>query len=243
MSCSAGSSGAKFGRDLGGVNGSDRDDAGTSLTRAPGRQLRRLPRLPRRDHRQRRVPLDPGVVLRHHDRSAVLGAQRLQHRLRGLADPVRAAHRPGRSTTVVRGRRRRVHRGVRGVRPRPVGRAAHPGPGLPGLRRGDARAGLAGPGHRGLPAGAARPRHRRVGSVGRGRRRRRTADRWRPGAARRLALGLPRQPALRPGRGVGGAPPAGREPGPGPARHARPRRRGPPRRQPGPAEPGHHQGC
>ena len=171
-----------------------------------------------------------------------MGPQRLQHRLRGLADPLRAAHRPGRSPTVVRGRRRPVHRRVRGVRIRAVRRAADPGPGLPGLRRRDARAGLAGPGHRGLPAGAARPRHRRVGGVRRRGRGRRAADRWRPGAARRLALGLPRQPALRPGRGVGGSPPARREPGPRPARHARPRRRGPPRRQPGPAQPRHHQG-
>ena len=125
----------------------------------------------------------------------------------------------GRLTDLV-GRRRsfvagvaRVHHRVRRVRPRPVGRVPHPGARRPGLRGGDARAGLARARHRGLPRGATGPRHRGVGSVGRGRRRRRPADRRCAGAAGRLALGLPRQPAVRPGRGVGRAARAGREPG------------------------------
>ena len=126
---------------------------------------------------------------------------------------------------------------------RAVGRAADPRPGRPGVRRRDARAGLARPGHRSLPGGAARARHRGLGCVRRRRRGARATHRRRPGAARRLALGLPGEPPLRPGRGVGGAPPAGREPGARPAHDARPRRRRPAGGQPGAAQPRHRQGC
>ena len=91
------------------------------------------------------------------------------------------------------------------VRTGPVGRAPRrrPRPAGPGRRH--ARAGVARARRRRLPGRAPRPRHRPLGRVGRGRRRARPADRRRPGRARRLALGLPRQPPLRPGRGVGGA--------------------------------------
>ena len=88
------------------------------------------------------------------------------------------------------------------------------------LRRGDARAGLARPGHRGLPRPSVAPHAiGAVGRVRRGRRRARAADRRRPGRAGRLALGVPRQPPVRPGRGLWAArQPAGREPGARPAR-------------------------
>ena len=48
-----------------------------------------------------------------------MGPERLQHRLRGLADPLRPAHRPRRPAALVRRRRGGVHRRLCGVRPRP----------------------------------------------------------------------------------------------------------------------------
>ena len=83
-----------------------------------GGVCRRLPGLPRRDHRQRRLPVDPGVVPRHVDRRAVVGAQRLQHRLRGVPHRLRPAHRPARPAAGVRRRHRAVHARVRAVRRR-----------------------------------------------------------------------------------------------------------------------------
>ena len=103
--------------------------------------------------------------------------------------------------------------------------------------------GLAGPRHRGLPVGAAVARDRPLGRLGRRRGRTRPAHRWRARRARRLALGLPRQPALRHRR-------PRRRPG---ASSSRAGRRGGGRMPdlvgaalmvalPGRAEPRHHQG-
>ena len=194
---------------------------GVSSARVPASRvllvagLRRVPRVPRRDHRQRRVPLDPRVVPRDVDRRAVLGAQRLQHRLRGVPHRLRPAHRPGRPAPRVRRRRRRVHRRVRAVRgrARPSSCWWPPGSSRPSARRCSCR-------HRspwssrrsrtsGAPTpsacGAPRPRSR----AGLG-----PPHRRRTGRARRLALGVLGQPAVRRWSRVwAAAQPAGREPG------------------------------
>ena len=116
----------------------------------------------------------PGDV----DRVAVLGAERLQHRLRRVPDRLRPAHRPARTPSGVPGRHRAVHRRVRALRCRAVARPADRRPGRAGARCGDAGARLARPGRRGLPGTergrtpsgcGARPRP------------------WRPGSARRSA--------------------------------------------------------
>ena len=72
------------------------------IARPPRRLLRRLPRVPRRDHRQRRLPVAAGVVPDHVHRRAVLGPQRLQHRLRRVPHRLRPADRPAGSTPRVR---------------------------------------------------------------------------------------------------------------------------------------------
>ena len=107
----------------------------------------------------------------------LVGPQRLQHRLRGVPDRLRPAHRPARTTPRVRHRRRRVHRRLGAVRRRALGRAAGRRPGGAGARRRDAGAGLARPRRGGVPRGAPRPRHRSLGRH-RCRRRRARARRW-----------------------------------------------------------------
>ena len=154
----------------------------------------------------------------------VVGPQRLQHRLRGLPHRLRPPHRPARPPARVRRGRGAVHRGLGAVRRRALGGPAGRRPHRPGPRRGHARARLAGAGGRGVPRRAALARDRALGRVGRRRRRPRAADRWCAGGARRLALGLPHQPPVRPGRAVGGPQPARREPGAGPTDDAGPRR-------------------
>ena len=152
-----------------------------------------------------------------------MGPERLQHRLRRLPDPLRSAHRPRRPAAVVRRRRRRVHRRVRAVR------RSRPSVELLIVARVFQAFGAA----MLVPASlalviAAFPAERRAHAIGvwgasaavaAGRR-----STHRRGARRagRLALGLPRQPALRPRRGVGGAARPGREPGTGSADDARP---------------------
>ena len=70
------------------------DGAGHRGEGAARQRLRGVPGLPRRDDRERRVPEHPRVLPRHVDRRAVLGAQRLQHRLRGVPHRLRPAGRP-----------------------------------------------------------------------------------------------------------------------------------------------------
>ena len=81
-----------------------------------------------------------------------------------------------------------------------------------------------------------------MGSDGRRRRRPGAADGRRPGRARRLALGVPDQPAVRRARHRGHASYGRGEPGTGPPRHAGHPGCAAAGGRPGAAEPGHHQG-
>ena len=76
--------------------------------------LGRLPRLPRRDDRQRRVPQHPGVLPGDLDQRAVLGPERLQHRVRGVPRAGRADGGPDRAAPGLRLGRRGLH-GVLGA--------------------------------------------------------------------------------------------------------------------------------
>ncbi len=96
----------------------------------------------------------------------------------------------------------------------------------PGVRRGDARARVARPRGRGVPGRTPVARGRPLGSLRRARLGARPADRRCARRDRRLAVGLPRQPAVRPRRDVGRTPAARGEPRARPASPPRPRRRG-----------------
>ena len=91
------------------VNDGQSTVAGPRIPGPPGCFLRRLPGLPRRHDRQRRVPVDPGVVPRHDHREPLVGAQRLQHRVRGVPDRLRPTHRPAGPASCFRHRCRGVH--------------------------------------------------------------------------------------------------------------------------------------
>ena len=151
--------GLALSRDLGevtkGARGEPDGPAVASLARA---------RLPRRDHREHRVPRHPGVVPGRLDRRRVLGAEHLQHRLRGrsrrggrLADLLgRCGVRPG-ASLVFTSRRRCARR-----RPRwPPGR--RPGSCRPGPGDG---AGVTRPRGGGVPWDGG-PRHGALGGQGR----------------------------------------------------------------------------
>ena len=172
---------------------------------------------------------------------ALVGPERLQHRLRRVPHRLRTADRPAGPPPRVRDRRAALHRRVRALRGGTVRRAARGRPGRAGARRRPARARVARAGRRGLPGRAPGARDRPVGRLGRRGGRRRAAHRRRAGAARRLALGLPGQPPVRRGRAVGLAQPPGREPRAGAASRPRPRRRGPDGRRARAPHPRHRQ--
>ena len=225
-----------------GVHVSDSACAGAGIAGAARRVLGRLPGVPRRHHRQRCLPLDQGVVPRHVDRRVVLGPQCLQHRLRRLPHRLRPAHRPVGPTARIRLRGGALHRRLGPVRRRPVRGAAGRCPRVASAWGGPARAGFPGPRRRGVPRGAPRARCRSVGSQRRRRRGPRASAGRSAGAAGRLALGLPGQPALRDRGPLGGTQPAGREPGTGSSYGTGPAGSGSARRLPECPQPRHHQG-
>ena len=216
--------------------------AGGALSRPRGRVFRGVPGVPRRHDRQCRLPVDPRLLSRVLDRRVVLGAQRLQHRLRRLPHRLRPADRPAGSPTRVRRRHRAVHprlgavrsgalAGVPGRCPRPAGSRCSPaGAGVPGPRRGC------------LPRRPTGARHRAVGSHCRRRRRPGPTDRRSAGRAGRVALGLLRQHPVRPRGTRRGTAPARRESRAGSSHDARPGRGRRAGRLPGCAEPRHREG-
>ncbi len=180
--------------------------------------------LPRRHDRQRRVPGHPRVVPDRVARRHLVGAQRLQHRLRGVPAAGRPDRRPARAQAPVRVGHLALRDRVRPVRGGPERRSADRGPRAPGAGRGDPGPGVA----RARPPGLPRPPARaRRGDVERGRGPRRRPG---PGARRRargasgLAARLPRQRPAGRDRARAGASGARREPrarpadGPGPHR-------------------------
>ena len=175
-----------------------------------GHRGRRLHGLSRRDDRQRRLPghrarLRGGLAGR-----PVLGAQRVQHRLRGAAGPGRPGGRPasgGGGCSSSASPRSWPRRSLCGVAASPEGLVA--------ARVLQAAAGASWCRPRSallLPEFPAERRATAVGDLERDRRRRRGARavaRRRAGRPARLALGLLRQRADRPGRaGAGAADPA-----------------------------------
>ena len=80
-----------------------------AATGARDRLARGGGRVRRRDDRQHRVPEHRPVVPGTLDLVAVMGAERLQHRVRGVPGRGRADRRPGRPPTDVRARARDVH--------------------------------------------------------------------------------------------------------------------------------------
>ena len=203
---------------------------------------RRLHGVPRRHHREHRVPRPEGrlrVVLAGR---AVVGAQRLQHRLRRAARPGRPARRPHRPAADVLRRPGALPGRLRGVRPGPLGARPRRGARRAGRRRRRAHPDLARAAAARVPARAARDRHRPVGRDGR-RRRGDRAVAGRPARGRHgLALGLLRQPRVRGDRARARAPPPARGARPG-ARPAPRRGRGrPARRRRRPAVAGHREG-
>ena len=209
-----------------------------------GGLFRRLPGLPRRHHRQRRLPVHPGLVPR----------VRRSARCPGCSTPTTSSSRPS-SSSAAGSPTCSAGAGPSSagvalftvasalVRRRAVARAAGRRPRRAGARCRPAGARVARPGRRGVPGRAAGARHRPVGRD-RGRRgRARSADRRRPGRARRLALGLPGQHPVRP-RGVWSPRRSQLVESRAPGRRRMPdlRRRRAAGGRPGAAQPGHHQG-
>ena len=107
------------------------------------RRLRRLLGLHGLDGGQRRVPQHPGVLPPCLGEHALVGAQRLQRRLRRPARPVRPLRRPARPAPAVQGGARRLRRRLGPLRRVHLDRDAHRVARRAGCRRGHARAGLA----------------------------------------------------------------------------------------------------
>ena len=182
------------------------DGAAATRARARGHRGRAADGRARRDHRQRRIAPHPGraALLR---REPGVGRQRLCARVRRPAAARRADGRPARTAPDLHRRHRPVRGRLAGGRVRPgPGVAAHR-PGRPGHRRRAGRARLAVADRRHLPRGqGAEPGDGRVrGRVDlrRGHRadRRRAADQL-----PRLALGVLRERAHRPGSRAARAP-------------------------------------
>ncbi len=150
-------------------------------------------------HRQHRLPRDRAELPRQHALLALVGAERLRDRLRGVPRAGRAARRPPRPPQDVPARPDRVRGRIGGMRPGADPRRARCRPCTAGRRRGAAHPHLAGPPAARLPACAAGGGDRRLGR----RWRRRRGGRPRPRRrARRggLEADLPRQhPARRRG--------------------------------------------
>ena len=192
--------------------------------RARGRIRRRRRGLHRRDDREHRVPGHRAFLPWHLDLDAVVGAERLQRRIRRVSGGGRGDRGPARAPARLRLRPGGVHRRLAAVRHRAVGVGFDCLPGCAGARRGFPRAVRACGGTARIPGRAPLPRRCPPGRGGRGRSRpgplaRRTACR-----RRELALGVHGERSDRCGGGVAGSSAAGREPDTRPPSHSRPAR-------------------
>ena len=191
-----------------------------------------VPRL----HRRQRRPAPDRRGPRRRDLRAAVDDQRLRADPRGADPSRRVARRPLRAATGLPGRRRVVRGRLAGLCARDRRRDAVGGPRVPGGRRrpADPRqpcdpAGL-------LPARGPGAGDRRLVRAGRHLRRGRPLRRRLAGGARRLALGLPAQPAAGRGRRPGDRAPRAGEPRPDGHPVARPARCGPRRGRSGAAD-------
>ncbi len=99
------------------------------------RPHRGVPLLARPVHRQHRLPQHLGELPRREPELAVLGAERLHHRLRRRPGAGRPLGRPGRSQAGLPARAGHLHHGVRALRRLPVPRAPRRGARPAGDRR------------------------------------------------------------------------------------------------------------
>ncbi len=203
---------------------------------------RRLHGVPRRDDRQRRVPVDGGRLPRGLAERALVGPQRVQHRLRRGAGARRPDRGPAGPAADLLRRPVAVPRRLGPLRPRARLRVPDRGARRAGARRRGADPDLARAGPARVPARAARRGHERLGGGRRGGGGHRTVARRRAHRRGRLALGLLRQPDRRPGRAARAAAP-GRPRGPGERRAPRRARRHPAGRRRRGGGAGHHQGA
>ena len=166
---------------------------------------------------------DIRAVQRRRPRRAVVGDQRLQHRVGGILRRVRALRGRPRAQAALRRRRRAVRRRLRACAGGAVGRYARRG-----ARRAGAGAAILVPAGlalvvRAFPAGEQGARDRPVERGGRAGRRHRAVGRRRARRSLRLAAGVPRQRAGRHRRRAR-SPHARGKPGAGRRRAARPAR-------------------
>lgn len=170
--------------------------------------VRHVRRVPRHHHPVHRVCRHRGGLRQRGDLRAVVGAERVHHRLRGHAHPGRAPGGPHRAATDVSGRGGGVHRGVHALRSgahggRSGGRADAAGGG-----RGRAGAVFARAGAADLSAGPGAARGGGVERRGRGGGRAGPHAGRRGGGAPRMAVGVLHQPSRRhhqPAAGHAGA--------------------------------------
>ena len=168
----------------------------------PDRADRGVPVLARPLHRQHRLPEHLGELPRGEPGLALVGAERLHHRVRRRPGPGRALGGPGRAQEGVPHRPGRLHRHFGAVRRRPVARLPGGGPRPAGDGRRAHAADLTGAAAPRLRARAQGGGHRAVVRRGRCRRRLRPAHRRAAGPGE-LALGVPGEPALqRAGAGL-----------------------------------------
>jgi len=190
--------------------------------RARYRLARRRSRLRRRDDREHSVSQHRALVSRHLDLDAVVGSERVQHRIRRVSHGGRTDRGRIRAPTRVHLRPGAVHRRLAAVRNCTICGRVDLVPGCAGARRclPGAIGRCAGP--ECVSACAPRPWRRAAVRSWRGRRRPRSLARR---AARRCRKLAPRIPGERPDRcgdGTAGPPTAGGEPGTGPPADSRP---------------------